>query len=189
MDSTPNLPSVMRMRRISLGLSAIFLAALPACGPSTQPAIPPSTTVEMPPSTTIEESEILEGVFITVEAQTVISGKRPTLVFVCGGSPSPSFQLYLKHAPAAPPPLRGVYGTFTVDEGPSRRIELGWNANDGWIPREGEAPQAARLVRQFIAGRRLQLLPPEGYSNGVPIRWNAATFAARLPEIRRRCGL
>lgn len=183
----------MRMRHFPLGLSTILVAALPACGPSTEPAMPPSTIIEesriLPPSTTIEESEILERVFITVEAQTVISGKRPTFVFVCGGARSRSFQLYLKHAPATPPPLRGVYGTFTVDGGPPRRIELGWATNDSWVPRDDEGPQAAQLVRQIIAGRQFELIPPAGYSNGGTIRWNAATFAGRLPEIRRRCGL
>ena len=139
------------------------------------------------PVVTIETDEILGGVFVTVEAETVVSGQRPKLVLVCGGSRAPSFQFYLKHEPASPPPLRGVHGTFTLDNGPPQEIELGWHTNDGWGPRDGEEPKAARLVRQFIAGRQLQLVPPAAYSNGVPIRWNAATLSTWRAEVRRRC--
>lgn len=137
---------------------------------------------------TIENDEILGGVFVTLEAEAAVSGRRPKLVLVCSGSRGPSFQLYLRHEPASPPPLRGVYGTFTVDDGPAREIELGWYTNDGWGPRDGEEIQAARLVRQFIAGRRLELIMPPAYgSRGAPIRWNAATLSTWRTEVLRRC--
>lgn len=147
----------------------------------------PSTKQE-PPTLTIENNEILGGVFITVEAETVISNQRPELVLVCGGHRAPSFQLYLKQTPASPPPLRGVYGTFVIDNGPPQSIELAWTTRDGWLPRDENRTQAAGIVRRFIRGRRLRLLPPPRYGSGQPIDWDASVFAARRGEIQRSCG-
>lgn len=150
-------------------------------GPEPSPLALPAA----PPSVTIENQEISNGVFVTLEADTVTSKRRPTIVLVCDGARSPSFQLYTRDAPAAPPPLRGVHGEFTVDGGPVRRVELSWGTNDVWLPRRGA--EAAGLVRQFLNGGELRFVPPPSYSNGAPITWRTANLAPRRAEVRRWC--
>lgn len=139
------------------------------------------------PSVIIEDNTLLGGVYVTIEADTTVSGQRPTIVLVCERNKPPSFQLYLKHAPATPPPLRGVYGSFKADDRPSQRIELGWLTNDTWVPGDQEKKSAAKLVRRIVSAKSVQFQPPRDYSNGDPIEWSGTTFAPRLAAIKREC--
>lgn len=173
--------------------SAVIQRGLSLCeqgqGPVTLEGLPRSPAPRPPaaPSTTLEDQELGEGVFVTVEAEAAIEGRRPRLALVCDGTAQPSFQLYLIQAPASPPPLRGTYGTFTVDDGESQRIELGWGTEDAWMPSDREKAAAARLVRAFVRGSELRFTPPAAYSSGEAFVWRATTFAPQLEQVRRWC--
>lgn len=140
------------------------------------------------PAVTVEQQELGRGVFVTVEAETVVGGRRPRLVLVCDTVSPPSFQLYLVQAPSSPPPVRGVYGTFTVAGAQPQRIELAWGTEDSWSPRDNNAPAVRRVVQALTSGKNLSLEPPPGYSAPTTMRWRAATLSSNAQNIQRQCG-
>jgi len=122
---------------------------------------------------------------LTMESEDVVEGRRPVLTLICapeGGSLS----LALVRTPEAPPPARGVFGSFKVDDAAPQRVELTWLRGDRWAPRLDFAAEAA-LVRGIVAGRNVYFSGPEGTTDRA-YRWNMGRVGPAIEEFRRACG-
>ena len=157
--------------------TVILLSGLLGCQGAEAPQEPEPLTIE-------EMSG--GGILATLHSE---DGNEFTLA--CDGTETPSFQLNLVEAPTSPPPLRGVYGEFTVDQGVTQRIELLWTGSGGrWLPSDGDKQQeetSAALVRRFVSGMELKFVPPASYASDLEITWNSAPFDPQIDTIKRWC--
>lgn len=168
----------------------VLTLALGACGPAEEgsPAQTPEAAPALP-NAAVTPSE-LGGVFATVEAADAVDGRPPELTFVCGEGKTPGLQLDLVTPPETPSPLRGVFGSFTLDGGAPQQIEMAWTGLKArWQPRTDDDKAAgAAFARAVVAADRIEFTPPATYAPAGPIRWTTASLGARLGEVRTLCG-
>lgn len=147
-----------------------------------------SSTAASPPRFSIEPVQFGEGVNVTVEAQDVIDGHRPALTFSCRPGQAPTLLIDVAQAPRSPPPLRGVYATFSVG-GEETREEVSWGEQSLWMLRSGDARQADReLTRAVLAAGKLTMTPAQTYMPQHAVTWDLTGFqTSELARARRLC--
>jgi len=155
-----------------------------------------------PPTVSVERSEALDTDFITIESDTLVDGKRPTLTLVCGSGETATFQMNLVRPPSSPPPLRGVFAQMQVKGGPKVTIELGWLDGAAWAPRMPHSTQpdtidpdlnnqerVLPILHAFSRERALTITPPAGYGPDQEIVFSPRTFGPHLPAAQRCAAL
>jgi hypothetical protein len=147
------------------------------------PAPPPA------PTFTVEASQ-LGGIIASAEANSTIDGHLPTLSFSCDGGAATRVSFDLIRAPQTPPPLRGVYGTFQVDDLAPRRVEVSWGGPRGrWMIRSDDASSVeAELVPVMLSGQQVTFIGPSGFTTGEPVVWAMTGFGDHLLNLRDVCG-
>jgi hypothetical protein len=152
------------------------------------------------PKATLKPAEIApEGTFLTIEADTVIDGRRPELTLICEPSKKLDVQFELVQVPETAAPLRGLFGTFRVDQQPEQRIELAWLSEDDWTARTPHPAQTdtartdivnqgilLQLLRSFVGGGKLHLSASDRYFQSVT--WSKSTFGEHLAAAERCVG-
>lgn len=136
------------------------------------------------------EASRLGGITATALSETVVDGSRPEVSFACEGGRATFLFLDLQRAPQTPPPLRGVYGSFRIDDGTPQRVELSWAGTGGqWSLRSDDDHSVeARLVPAILAGQRLVFEGPAGFTSGEPVEWAMSGFGERMAAVREACG-
>lgn len=124
------------------------------------------------------------AVAVTVQSEDTVGGVRPELSLTCGEG-DPYLLLKLVRQPSSPPPPRGVFGHFKIDDGAPQRVELAWGNGDAWAIHDDAIE--ADLVRRMIMGRSIYFLGPEG-TTIQPYRWDMERLGPTLDTLRRRCG-
>ncbi|HEY0114925.1 MAG TPA: hypothetical protein VGB54_04315 [Allosphingosinicella sp.] len=121
---------------------------------------------------------------VALQSEDAVGGGRPLLTLSCG-SGSPSFWLALVREPQAPPPQRGVFGTFKIDDGAPVRVELAWLSGDRWAPRLDHEQEAA-LVRAMLGGSNVYFSGPEGTTDRG-YRWDMTRLGGQVETLRAGC--
>lgn len=119
----------------------------------------------------------LSGLELSSDDADPIDGKRPKLYVSCDvGSLFVSFGL-VRGSPS-PPPLRGVFGTVTIDSGAPLRLEMGYLPPASWTPRSQHPNQEGgltyaeeqRLVLAIARAKTVQLTGLYGHAP-TPVTW------------------
>jgi hypothetical protein len=144
----------------------------------------------------------LHADFITIESDTLVDGRRPTLTLVCRADEPVTFQLNLVRPPASPPPLRGVFAQMQVKGGPEVTVELGWTGGAAW---QARIPHPAQdysdtddrnnqqrflpILHAFTRERKLTLRPPAAYTPGGDVVWSPQTMGPHLARAQECASL
>jgi hypothetical protein len=143
------------------------------------------------PEFTVTVSQIV-GTTASAYANGAVDRQFPKLSITCGAG-NPSVFVDLVRAPATPPPLQGVFGTFQVDGRPSQRFELSWTGEGGkWMLRSGGGSSRAddaRLVAAMLAGREVTFTGPSTFAPSEPVTWDLSGFGEQLDAVRTLCGV
>jgi hypothetical protein len=138
-----------------------------------------------PPRYTVSPS-VQGGIAATVEADAVISNRRPELTFGCDDGRTKMVFFDFRQAPQSPPPLRGTFAQLSADGALASPIELSWTGIGGqWTVRE-ESVQA--IARRLLVADQIALQAPPGFGPDATINWSIAGFGDELPTVRRQCG-
>ena len=121
----------------------------------------------------VEDNDPFSGHFYTLTMPGVRTGQK--LVFACDSDHS-DIQIYLSAKPERPPPLRGVFGDFTINGSPAPRVELAWMTEDAWTVRDKD-PNRSSLLRKIFGANEITLTPPRDAGLTTDIVW-------RLPADR-----
>lgn len=142
--------------------------------PALRPQIAPA-----PGQTVVQQPQLGAGLALTSAAAPVNKGRGPYVYVSCAKDESAHVHFGLAVAPDPPAPLRGVFGTVTID-GASTRLEMSGNQDGGWSPREMPEADARRLALAIARGRSVRLdgLRPYG---ATPVGWTI-----ELPAAERR---
>jgi len=154
----------------------------------------------LPPKATAKPAEVIaDGTFLTIEADTLIDGRRPELTLVCEPGKKADVQLDLVRAPAVPAPLRGMFGIFQVDQQPERRIELAWLTEGDRTVRTPHPAQTEtartdvinesnllQTLRSFLRGSELRLVASDRYFESAT--WSKRTLGEHLSAAERCIG-
>ena len=82
------------------------------------------------------------------------------------------FMITLDVEPASPPPLRGVFGSFSFPQEARTKVELAYTSNGIWFPREGQSGNVQEIIQRLTEGERLQFLLEKPNGSGKAIAWS-----------------
>lgn len=153
------------------------------------------------PTVVVEKSVAGDAEYIRIESDTLVDGKRPTLILVCRRGEPATFRVDLVRSPASPPPLR-VFAQMQVKGGPEVTIELGWLEGAIWAPKmpdpkqpEWDAPdrnnreRVLPILHAFSRERTLTMKPPSAYGPNQELVWSPKTYGPEVGAVQRCAAL
>ncbi|RYG93423.1 MAG: hypothetical protein EON58_18355 [Alphaproteobacteria bacterium] len=142
-----------------------------------------------PDNVIVEPVEVNGGVAANVFGDDSLTVKLPTgekLSVSCSAESAFVYVDTLRAAPT-PPPLHGVFGTFTVDGQVLAPSELGWGGSprSAWTlhDRNPIRPTALKIVK----AHKVKFAPPAAYGGGAPIVWKLDVASADRERIVKAC--
>lgn len=135
------------------------------------------------------QPSILGGTLVTLSAETMVDGQRPTITLSCDDS-GPMVQLNLVRPPAVAPPTAELSADFRTDEGESVRYVIDWSGDGGvWMPDDqlNAGRQNTTLVQAVLKGHHLRMMTPPTYTFGGVIEWNLDRLGRQKEILEAQC--
>lgn len=96
--------------------------------------------------------------------------------------------LDVDEAPRTPPPLRGVFATFTIGDRSPQQVEMSWGSDAIWTLRSGDARALDRsLTRAMLSELTISFTSNSEFLPSQNLTWDLSGFGESLDVVKNAC--